>query len=71
MTDWLCEILAYLAMASYDHPITAGDGLKRVFSLLASGILWRKVADPTDDKIDIFAHFTPQDWFLSARFLSD
>ena len=61
MTDWMCEVLAHSAMVSYDQPITAGDGLKRVFSVLSSGIIYDKLADPTDKDKDIFERFTPQE----------
>ena len=61
MSEWICEVLSYAAMASYDQPITAGDGLKRVFSVLASGLAISGIKDPTDENKNIFESFTKQD----------
>merc|ERR1711970_170247 len=61
MTEWICEVLAYAAMASYDQPITAGDGLKRVFSVLSSGMALNGIKDPTDKTKNIFESFTKQE----------
>jgi len=48
-------------MASYDQPITAGDGLKRVFSVLSSGVAINGIKDPTNEDKNIFESFTKQE----------
>ena len=58
--DWQCEVLAFAAMASYEQPMTAGDGLQRVLSVIASGLIERGMADPTDQAKDVFAYLTRQ-----------
>ena len=61
MSEWICEVLSYAAMASYDQPITAGDGLKRVFSVLSSGVAINGIKDPTNENKNIFESFTKQE----------
>lgn len=61
MSEWICEVLSYAAMASYDQPITAGDGLKRVFSVLSSGVAINGIKDPTNEDKNIFESFTKQE----------
>ena len=62
MSEWICEVLAYTAMASYEQPITAGDGLRRVLSLIASGImLERGLQDPQNPETNIFDYLTKQE----------
>ena len=61
MSEWICEVLSYASMASYDQPITAGDGLKRVFSVLSSGVAINGIKDPTNENKNIFESFTKQE----------
>lgn len=68
LVDWHCEVLAYAAMASYEQPMTAGDGLKRVLSVIASGLIQRGMADPTDQTKDVFACLTRQAWIFNILF---
>ena len=67
MSEWICEVLSYAAMASYDQPITAGDGLKRVFSVLSSGVAINGIKDPTNENKNIFESFTKQELLKIIR----
>ena len=69
MSEWICEVLSYAAMASYDQPITAGDGLKRVFSVLSSGVALTGIKDPTNETQNIFESFTKQELLKIMRTL--
>ena len=60
-------MLSYAAMASYDQPITAGDGLKRVFSVLSSGVAINGIKDPTNEDKNIFESFTKQELLKKSK----
>jgi len=63
LTPWVTSLLVQRSMESAGHPTTAGDGLRRFFSILACGLILpgnHGLADPTSPG-DILAALTKQD----------
>lgn len=63
LTPWVTSLLVQRSMESAGHPTTAGDGLRRFFSILACGLILpgnNGLADPTSPG-DVLAALTKQD----------